>query len=400
MRRTDRGTVSMLQLKAPGLSREDLAALEKPFQAGTIFPAITDGHHRREIWNNLQNQKRLIPSLWSLFEDAKFLKGPAKIMRRLFPRTSLTTYQAAERIFTGRHQRVGEVVLQESEQSFRSEKMPAGDQFRIGYWQLWLFTWRHFVRLGQGCPRKEEGEETPVPEEPDQTLWYWFGTLADKIGFESENITEMLSSDPDRENAGKALLIGRCPRHFTYDRADFDRFQSQIVDMYKTAKLVVRSAVQPALLTSRPGETPQRRCGRIFSRSYEGYRDSLFFDSLNDPTMGEGEGISSLCVRLWIFSAFFVQDSHHGSSDAELSDGRHSDKFERSEASGANETISGKTSDNSQTSQIDSESVVNLTTGPESLVANDVARSGVAQHPHAAFLNSMDGDVSSHDHVT
>ena len=93
-------------------------------------------------------------------------------MRRLFPRTSLTTYQAAERIFTGRYQKVGEVVLQESEQSFRSEKMPAGDQFRIGYWQLWLFTWRHFVKLVQGCPRKEEGEETPVPEELDQTLWY------------------------------------------------------------------------------------------------------------------------------------------------------------------------------------------------------------------------------------
>lgn len=57
MRSTDRGTVSMLQLRAPGLFQEDLAALEKPFWAGAIFPAIRDEQCRREIWNNLRNEK-------------------------------------------------------------------------------------------------------------------------------------------------------------------------------------------------------------------------------------------------------------------------------------------------------------------------------------------------------
>lgn len=392
MRCTDRGTVSMLQLRAPGLCQEDLVTLEKPFRAGTIFPAIRDEHHRREIWNNLKNQKRLIPSLWSLFEDVKFLKGSAKIMRRLFPKSSLTTYQAAERIFTGRHQRPDEVVLQSSEQSFRSVKMPSVNQFKIGYWQLWLFTWRHFTKLGHDCPRKEEGEETPQSEEPDRTLWHWFGVLADKIGFESDHINEMVSSDPDKENASKALVMGRCPQHFTYDQVDFDRFQHQIISMYRNAKPIANTAVQLALLTDQPGEELQRRCGRAFRRSYESYRTGLFFEALHSPKVGRGTEISAFYVRASIFVAFFVQGADSDLFDAEMGNRRLSYGLKET---GASETNNPSLENNHQASPINSTNAdKTIATNIENMGATNVPQIRVSEYGQATLANPVDDQVS------
>jgi len=305
MQSTGPGTVEALQLRAPGFSQQDLAALETPFRARRLFPAIQNQQYRSEIWNNLQKEKRLIPSLWSFFEDIKFLKGPAKIMRHLFAKTELTVYRAMEEIFTACNQNEDELVLQNSERSFRSKSGRSVDQFKFGYWQLWLYTWRHFTKLGQGCPRKEEGEDTPVPKEPDPTIWHWFGALADKLGFESDQISELMSSDPDKETARKALFMGRCHRYFQYDQTDFERFQSRIADMYKTAIPTSPTSVRPSLLVDGPGEALQRRCGRTFRRAYADDQDFLFLDVLYDPRLGEGKGISSLYVRASVFFAFF-----------------------------------------------------------------------------------------------
>ena len=57
------------------------------------------------------------------------------------------------------------------------------DQFKIGYWQLWLYTWRHFTGLGGGCPRKEDGEDTPMPEEPDPTILALVWSLGEQAWF-------------------------------------------------------------------------------------------------------------------------------------------------------------------------------------------------------------------------
>jgi hypothetical protein len=319
MQSTDRATVELLQLRAPGFSQHDLSALETPFKARKLFPLIQNQQHRSEIWNNLQKEIRIIPSLWSLFEDIKFLKGPAKIMRHLSAKTELTTYRAMENIFTACNQKDDELVLQSSEKFFRSEKGDSVDQFKFGYWQLWLLTWRHFTKLGQECPKKEDGEDTPLLEEPDPAVWHWFGTLADKLGFESDQISELISLDPDKETARKALLMGRCHRYFQYDQMNFERFLSQIVEMYKTALPTAPTHTKPSLLVDGPGEDIQRRCGRTFRRAHENNRDFLFLDVLYNPRRGEGKGISSFCVRASAFFAFFGKHMPNSSTSTDSS---------------------------------------------------------------------------------
>lgn len=81
-------------------------------------------------------------------------------MRQLFGKSSLTVFQAMEEIFTACNQKNGMVVLQNYERSFRSEKLPSVVQAKFGYWHLWLDTWRHFTRLGQGCPKHKDGVTT------------------------------------------------------------------------------------------------------------------------------------------------------------------------------------------------------------------------------------------------
>ena len=62
---------------------------------------------------------------------------------------------------------------------------------------------------------------------------------------------------------------------------------------------------QPTLLVDGPGEAVSRRCGRIFENAHSRTRKYLFLRSIYEPTIGEGDGISSFFVRRSVFFAFF-----------------------------------------------------------------------------------------------
>jgi hypothetical protein len=80
MQHINQATVGGMQLRAPGASPDDLLALEEPFRQGKLFPGIDDQIERQAIWLRLQSINFLIPSLYTLFEDIKYLKAPAKRM--------------------------------------------------------------------------------------------------------------------------------------------------------------------------------------------------------------------------------------------------------------------------------------------------------------------------------
>ena len=99
--------------------------------------------------------------------------------------------------------------------------------------------------------------------------------------------------------------MGRCQRYFQYDPTEFDNFQTQIANMYKSAKPISPNTKRPPLLVEGPGEALQRRCGRTFRQAHEDSRDFLFLDNFYDPRNGEGRGVSSLYIRASVFFAFF-----------------------------------------------------------------------------------------------
>ena len=96
---TDWATVKALQVRAPGYSKEDLAALEPLFWTSKLFSTVWDPGNRQNIWNNLQQVEGLIPTIESFFKDFKYLWPPAKIMRQLFGKMKHTVYKEMYKIF-------------------------------------------------------------------------------------------------------------------------------------------------------------------------------------------------------------------------------------------------------------------------------------------------------------
>ncbi|KAI9773214.1 MAG: hypothetical protein M1839_002222 [Geoglossum umbratile] len=316
---TDQTTVKALQLKAPGYSKEDLAAIEPRFRTGELFSAVQSPDDRQNIWNNLQQVEGLIPTIESFFEDFKYLAPTARIVSRLFPKKKRitvyeekghTVYEEMYRIFSKRSQKDGEVIVQDSDKTFYIRTGNSTDQFEFGYRQVWLYTWRHFPKLIEECPRKENGQPTPVPQEQSKYRWHELASLANKLGFQSEQINQLMSIDPFMEIAHDALLKAQGLDGYEYEEATFEPYQGQIANIVKTATTratTTRRPIykKPALLVNGSGEALERRCGRTFEKAYRNDRKFLFLDVLYDPVVGEGKGISSFYVRSSVYFAFF-----------------------------------------------------------------------------------------------
>ncbi|KAI9765977.1 MAG: hypothetical protein M1840_006984 [Geoglossum simile] len=303
---TDRATVKALQLRAPKQSPEDFKILQRLLDNGELFSATKNREHQQTILRNLRKVEWLIPSIYMLFEDVKYLKPPMKIMKRL-PGGPFkgTVRQTIEQMFSGVNQMEDRFVLQNGDSDFRSIPGNLTDQVEFGYRQLWLYSMRHFTEMIEECPRKEDHQPTPVPMEPDEAVWCKFAALAYRLGFESEEIHRLMSKDPDRELARSTLLKARRPHRFQYPEAVFESFIDQIVEMFAAADEISCKRDKPPLLVDGPGEVLPRRCGRTFENAYEYDKEFLFMQELYDPLSSEGKNITSFFVRVSVYFAFF-----------------------------------------------------------------------------------------------
>ncbi|KAI9855635.1 MAG: hypothetical protein M1813_009681 [Trichoglossum hirsutum] len=314
---TNQETVEALQLRAPGKSQEDLSILQKFLDNGELFPEISQ-EQRRTIGNNLCKVSVLIPSIYTFFEDVKYLKPCMNIIKRLVGAPFAgTVCRTVKRNFSGVNQEEGKYLYEFSESRFNSERGGLADQKKWGYRQLCLYAMRNFPKMIAECPRKEDGQPTPVPMEPDQIIWSEFATIAYKLGFESKEIHRLMSKNPDRELARSTLLRARRPSRFKYDEVMFESFLDKMVQMFTTAVEISHKSVNPPLLENRPGEVLQRRCGRAFQNAHEYDRQFLFLPVLYNPRWGEGTGITSFFVRRSVYLAFFGEEPTGGQTQNE-----------------------------------------------------------------------------------
>ncbi|OCK76193.1 hypothetical protein K432DRAFT_463895, partial [Lepidopterella palustris CBS 459.81] len=277
MRLTDRPTVEALGLRAPSASRDDLRFLKNLFDEGVLFSAITNEHQRSHIWRNLTSTWGLIPTLHSFFEDVKYLEPLTKVMKRLLEDPSRggsfkgTIDTALSNCFSGKNQTEGVLQLQRSDTKFTAISGNAADQVRFGSLMLWLYSMRHWPQMIGECPRAEKGAKRLTPTESDEATWYVFAVLALQLGYDSNKIRELTAKKPTK------------------------RFQPVIAD----------PEARPLFTTSDPGESLQRRCGRVYQNAYAADRQFLFLDILYNHDRSIGRGISSFYVRQSVWFAFF-----------------------------------------------------------------------------------------------
>ena len=306
MKLADRESVKLVELKAPGLSRRDLELLRGPMQNKKLFPLIRAQNQREMIWTRLSSIKDPILTIHTLFEDVKYLRPLQRAIRKLLPSDFKGTIRKAlRRAFTGTHQEEGVFKVQTGAQEFTFCTGSVEDQVWHGILQLWLYAMRYFDRLVGECPKKEEKQALPAPQKPSSLLWHKFGLLADTLGFATKEIKILKQKNPDAEVAYAALLEARDTDYFTYDESLVLRHLRRIKRMFDTAIEKPDPGGQPTLLVDGPGEAVSRRCGRIFENAHSRTQKYLFLRSIYEPTVGEGDGISSFFVRRSVFFAFF-----------------------------------------------------------------------------------------------
>ena len=88
MRNTDSFTVECIQLRAPALSKSDFQYIKENMESRELFPGVTDAMERAEITARLLATEEIIPSLWTLISNIRYLKQPAKTLKTLLPKKS------------------------------------------------------------------------------------------------------------------------------------------------------------------------------------------------------------------------------------------------------------------------------------------------------------------------
>lgn len=271
MQYVDEVTVKALELRAPRVCTRDADEVRGQILGGTIFSAFGE-QDRAGIWARIQAVHDLIPSLDALFENLNYLKVLADCMTRLVrlsPGDTVST--ALFKAFSDTSQRPDRAIIQITESSFSSSPASSADRADLGVRQLYAYAMRHYLQMPRDLKRKELLARHTT--NADRTVLREFADLAERLGFESPEITA-LKENPQIRDA-------RNPP--------------------ETSK--------PLLFTDGAGVKKKRRCGLPSVDEYVKDSDSLFINHLHNVDEEQGEGLTSFFVRKSIYSAFFGKPS-------------------------------------------------------------------------------------------
>jgi len=295
----DFGTVQALQMRNPAHSQVDFIYIKSGMQKGELFPRISDDRLRGAILERLQKIDFSIPSLYTFFEDTKWLEPCAKILRGLLPAKFRGSIRKAMLQRYNGLSSQNNCCVELSNRTYNYIKFDIHDTATLAYYQLWMYAWRHFPCLATIAPRKDTGASRPEIKERNPLYIQHLATLAQKLGFESKEIT--------------ALTQASCESIITYE------YLSRVrpTDLYQDspqqrAKIVVKfvnflNSFEPAIETVHPLQNVEvpiaQRCGRPYQVSYDLTKPYFFAEFIyRRPANG------SMChflVNKDIFGAFF-----------------------------------------------------------------------------------------------
>ncbi|ELR06849.1 hypothetical protein VC83_03930 [Pseudogymnoascus destructans] len=300
----DQATVKVVELMAPKSSKRDAQLLHGQLVSGQIFSGFNlEG--RETIWSNLRIISGLIPSLYTFFEDLKYLEACAGSMRHLvMPSPKHTMRSALNNIFFGTNQ----LVIQEAHSTYSTQLGKCSKNWHFTYPQLWLFTMRDYP--GLPAPREVKTKKkkkllakarTPNANEVKLSD---FAVLADRLRFKSDEISALMRRSSDREIARDALLRARDQDHYDYNDGDIDSHVEQILGLFATARPRNTDQSSPALVSDGP-DAAGARCGFPDEEAHARDRKFLYISNLHADQDEQGESITSFFVRRSVYFAFF-----------------------------------------------------------------------------------------------
>lgn len=300
MRQITQTTIKELQGKAPGASSTDRADLQIKLSSGGIFENFSV-LQREEFWQRVcsASQQCLIPSLFTFFEDRKFLDDAAGCIRKVLDVNEKgTIISSLEEIFSDINQEEGKCVIQLSETDFGTIAGDSNRRLDLGIRQLWLAAFRNYLELPTGTQKSDVLALSRTKS--DETTLYELAHLALRLGFESDKLCEIIQTCPDRKIAEYALLSARKPGRFKFH--DLESCIQQIIAAFNTAD---RETTAEAMEVMREIDKPPNRHGRPHGIDYQYDKTQLFLPLMPEYLNTDMGEITSTFIRWSVYCAYF-----------------------------------------------------------------------------------------------
>jgi hypothetical protein len=303
MLKIDPHTVEKLQGLAPSVSVKDAKVVKGLVVSGQVFSDFTSSE-RKGIWKRLKRRKDIIPSLHTFFQDMWYLEACANCMKRLV--NPCQRYPSVKSAFLGVFKlepNNGHCLIQTSETNFRHQRGSQTNRAELGYRQLWLYAMRHYPQI----PREQSGDDLvakPGHAKADEMVLHDMAVLAQRLGFDSPHIQNLIRESPDRQMARDILLKARKPDRYQYPEDIFESLVTRICDCFsKAVSLDHPTSPEPAMareLKLKRYGLPHRNAQRQDSRL-------LFLDELHANNVPLDTKVTTLFVRRCFYFAFFGQ---------------------------------------------------------------------------------------------
>ncbi|KAM3490549.1 hypothetical protein MY3957_006163 [Beauveria namnaoensis] len=296
----------MLQGKAPGASKHDRDTLLVCFRNRELFGNIPE-QHRDGFWDRTLENSRvgLIPSLFTFFEDRKFLHRVSESMRYILDVNGrigvVGALSSAFQNFAN-DSTMGPCTIQWSDYHFTT--IPGNETTRkaLGARQLWLYAFREYENLPPISRKKNLLAKSRTKF--DEQVLYDFAVFALQLGFQTVKIDKILSRSIDCDIAERALDAARKPEAYEYDNKP--QLITQMVNMFAAAQPV---STKPLLEQQHAAEPrlPPTRYGLPEATDHTRDKSLLFLPQMKAASAGSVMNhVSSFFVRTSVYLAFFA----------------------------------------------------------------------------------------------
>lgn len=276
-----------------------------------LFPEIRDPHVRAGIEDRLLRIEYLIPSLYTLFKDLRYLEPAAKAVKALLPDSAKGTLRQSLRFLCSLPVIAGKtsysLEIQESEASYTTVSGNFPDLFNLAICQLFLCALRYFTSPSNISSKKDMNPIKQTMNGPKRFLGFKLMELACRLGFKVREVDGMLQDSGERLLAD--MLRGLPSEIFNSDKKASTNLTISFKDYLSSSTITAHSELPPAITTAGIGEPLSRRCGRRCGGPvYDSDRHHLFLRKIYAPlsdSQKEGYDISSFYVKRSIYLAFF-----------------------------------------------------------------------------------------------
>jgi hypothetical protein len=292
--------IEELQGKAPGSCKADHDDLLGKLE--TMCSPFTE-QQRRILWENICNnsQSCLIPSLFTFFEDRKFLANAANCIRAIVDEgASGSVRSKLQQTFHGNDEQADQCVVQISATSYGRVSAHPAQRRLLAMHQIWLAAFRLSNEI---TPKTQRRNALAKPRsDTSEVALYNLAALASRLGFRSRRIEALCRTSPDQLVAERALIAARDPRFFYYP--DKERCVQRVAEVFKVAAPKVLD------LGSRSGdvvirEQPPKRYGLPYDTDHEKDKTRLFLPQLEKGLAIGDWNVSSIFVRWSVYLAYF-----------------------------------------------------------------------------------------------